>query len=165
MLLGAIFNHPRLHSRWGHRLRALPETMPLPLGEVLSLAACHRLGLGLAARAQAFKTARLEPPPPLVLGDGLWLKLAVPPGEGTTEAQGRRRTGQEKQQRGLRTAWGIWDEGHWELLPWPRAPEAAAASWGTLWGPLSTQGLTAAPPQWIVSDGAKGLDQALSRHL
>ena len=61
--------------------------MQLSLGEVLSLAACHRLVLGLEARAHAFKTARLESPPPIVLVDGLWLKLAVPTGEITEDSQ------------------------------------------------------------------------------
>ena len=55
----------------GHSLRDLQETMLLTVGEVRSLEACNRLVLGLQEQAQAFKTARLEVPPPLVLVDGL----------------------------------------------------------------------------------------------
>jgi hypothetical protein len=78
-----------LHDCLGHSLRDLQEAMPLTLGEVLSLEACNRLVLGREQRAQAFKTARLPPPPPIVLVDGLWLKLAMPTGEFKTDASGR----------------------------------------------------------------------------
>jgi len=117
--------------------------------------------LGLAEQAQAFQTARLANPPPIVLVDGGWLKRAVPTGEWTTDARGRRRTVKEKQQQVMLTALGIWDDGHWEILTWQLATEEDAASWGTLLGTLYTQGLTQDTPQLIVSDGAKGLDTAL----
>ena len=77
---GPFLDQPLLNYSVGHSLRDLQETMHLTLGEVLSLAACNRLAWGLEDRAQAFKTARLETPPPSVLVDGLWLKLAVPTG-------------------------------------------------------------------------------------
>jgi hypothetical protein len=80
--------------------------MQLSLGEVLSLAACNRLVLGLEERAQAFKTARLESPPPIVRVDGLWLKLAVPTGEITEDSRGRKRAVKRKQQRVMLTALG-----------------------------------------------------------
>ena len=87
-LLGAIFRPTPAPLCLGHSLRDRQEGMQLSLGEVLSLAACNRLVLGREARAQAFKTARLESPPPIVLVDGLWLKLAVPPGRSPRIAVG-----------------------------------------------------------------------------
>jgi hypothetical protein len=67
---GPFLDQQLLHYSVGHSLRDRQETMPLTLGEVRSLAACNRLVLGLAERAQAFKTARLEHPPPIVLVEG-----------------------------------------------------------------------------------------------
>ena len=162
---GPFLDQQLLHYSLGHSLRDLQETMHLTFGEVLSLAACNRLALGLEERAQAFKTARLETPPPIVLVDGLWLKLAVPTGEYTTDARGRRRPVKEQQQRVMLTALGVWDDGHWEILTWHLAPEEDAPSWGTLLGTLYTKGITEATTQLIVSDGAKGLDKALYSHL
>jgi hypothetical protein len=101
---GPLLAQHLLHYSLGHSLRDLQEAMHLTWGEVLSLAACNRLVLGLTARAQAFKTARLENPPPMVLVDGLWLKLAVPTGEGKTDASGRRRAGQGQQKLVMLTA-------------------------------------------------------------
>src|SRR5262249_15267205 len=61
---GPLLDQHLLHDCLGHSLRDLQEVMQLSLGEVLSLAACHRIVLGLEERAHAFKTARLEAPAP-----------------------------------------------------------------------------------------------------
>ena len=149
----------------GPSLRALQDVMPLSLGEVVSLAACHRLGLGLVERAQAFKTARLASPPPLVLVDGLWRKLAVPTGEIPEESSGRKRAVQRTQQRGMLTALGIWPDGPWEMLSWHLAANEAAASWGAFVGTLYTKGVTEQTTQRSVRDGSQGLAKVLYSHL
>jgi putative transposase len=121
--------------------------------------------LGLQERAHAFKTARLTTPPPIVLVDGLWLKLAVPTGEVEAESLGRLRPVKRKETRVMLTALGVWDEGHWAILPWHLASEEDAPAWGTLLGTLYTKGLTEETTQLIVSDGAQGLEKALYSHL
>jgi hypothetical protein len=135
--------------------------MPLSLGEVFSLAACHRLVWGLEARAHACNTARLEAPPPIVLVDGLWLKLAVPSGAWHEDASGRLRPVQRTPQRVMLTALGIWPDGHWERLSWPLASQEEAASWGLWVGALDPTGVTEHTTARIVSDGGQGLEKAL----
>jgi putative transposase len=162
---GPFLDHQLLHYCLGHSLRDLQEAMHQSLGELLSLAACNRLVLGLEERAHAFKTARVPVPPPIVLVDGLWLKLAVPTGAWQTDRSGRRRTVKHQQKRVMLTALGLWDDGHWEILSWQLAPEEDAASWSTFVGTLYTKGITEQTTQLVVSDGAKGLDKALYSHL
>ena len=48
----------------GLSLRDRQETMQRTVGEVLALAACHRVGLSLAPRVQPFQAACLTEPPP-----------------------------------------------------------------------------------------------------
>ena len=149
----------------GHSLRDLQETMHLTVGEILSLEACNRLVLGLQEQAQAFKTARLEVPPPIVLVDGLWLKLAVPTGDRKADGIGRQRPVKHKQKRVMLTALGIWDDGHWEMLTWHLAPNEEAASWSAFVGTLYTKGMPEKTTQLVVSDGSQGLEKALYSHL
>jgi hypothetical protein len=149
----------------GHSLRGLQETMHLTLGELLSLEACNRLVLGLQEQAQAFKMARLETPPPIVLVDGLWLKLAVPTGDLKADRLGRQRPVKHKQKRVMLTALGIWDDGHWEILAWQLAPNEDAASWSAFVSTLYTKGITEKTTQLVVSDRSQGLENALDSHL
>ena len=161
---GPFLDQQLLHYALGHSLRDLQEARHLTLGEVLSLEACNRLVWGLEERAQAFKTARLENPPPIVLVDGLWLKLAVATGEVKSDRLGRQRPVKHKEKRVMLTALGLWDDGHWEMLTWQLAPGEDAGSWGRLLAALYRKGLTEETTRLIVSDGAQGLDKALYSH-
>lgn len=161
---GPFLDQQLLHYALGHSLRDLQEAMHLTVGEVLSLEACNRLVLGLEERAPAWKTARLSIPPPIVLVDGLWLKVAVPTGELTQDAVGRQRPGKHKEKRVMLTALGIWDDGHWEILTWQLAAGEDATSWGALLENLYKKGVTEETTHLIVSDGAQGLDKALASH-
>ena len=162
---GPFLDQQLLHYCLGHSLRDLQEAMQYSVGEVLSLGTCNRLVLGLEARAQAFKTARLEVPPPVVLVDGLWLKLAVPTGEWQSDSLGRRRAVKRKQKRVMLTALGIYGDGHWEILTWQLANTEDAAAWSNFLGALYVKGVTEQSTELVVSDGAKGLAKALYSHL
>ena len=109
--------------------------------------------------------ARLAAPPPIVLVDGLWLKLAVPTGEVKEDASGRQRAVKRQPKRVRLTAWGLWGAGHWESLSWHLASQEDAPAWSTLVGALYTKGVTEETTQLVVSDGAKGWDKALYSHL
>ena len=70
----------------GHSLRDVPEAMALTLGEIRSLAACHRMVSSVAKHMEAFKKRPLATPPPIVLVDGMWVKIASPTGESSEES-------------------------------------------------------------------------------
>ena len=91
----------------GLSLRDLQETMAATLGEVLSLEACNRVVLRVEAQVSAFKSASLAAPPPIVLVDGMWVKIAYPTGDIRVDAQGRRRATKRKQKRVVLTALGV----------------------------------------------------------
>ena len=78
---GPLLDHQVMSYCLGHSLRDLQETMALTLGEVLSLAACNRLVSRVAEHLEGFKTHALESPPPILLVDGMWVKIAYPTGE------------------------------------------------------------------------------------
>jgi len=136
--------------------------MSVTLGEVLSVASCNRIVASVGQRAEAFKTQPLEAPPPILLVDGMWIKIAYPSGKMTVDSQGRRRAVKRKQKRVMLSALGVWPDGHWDIVHWQIAAGENETTWKTFFGQLSAKGLTEETTKLVVSDGAQGLESALA---
>jgi len=149
----------------GHSLRDLQEAMALTLGEVLSLAACNRIVLSVTKHMEAFKQQPLASPPPIVLVDGMWVKIAYPTDEISEDSRGRRRSVKRKQKRVVLSALGVWPDGHWEIVHWQIAEGETADTWHTFFGELYVKGVTEKTTDLVVSDGSTGLESALDYHL
>jgi putative transposase len=149
----------------GHSLRDLQEAMALTLGEILSLAACHRMVSSVAKHVQAFKKRPLAAPPPIVLVDGMWVKIAYPTGEISEDMRGRRRAVKRQQKRVVLSALGVWPDGHWEIVHWQIATGETADTWQAFFGDLYLKGITETTTTLVVSDGSPGLESALEYHL
>jgi transposase-like protein len=162
---GPLRDHQVMSYCLGHSLRDLQETLALPLGEVLSLAACNRMVSRVTAQLAVCKTPALTSPPPILLVDGMWVKIAYPTGEYHHDAQGRRRSVKRKQKRVVLSALGVWPDGHWEIVHWKVAEGERADTWKAFFGELSLKGLTEETTDLVVSDGANGLESALDHHL
>src|SRR2546428_9910697 len=115
---GPFLDQQVMHYCLGLSLRDLQESMYATLGEVLSGASCKRIVASVGQPAEAFKTQPLAAPPPMLLVDGLWSKIAYPSGKMTVDSQGRRRAVKRKQKRVMLSALGVWPDGHWEIVHW-----------------------------------------------
>lgn len=149
----------------GLSLRDLQESMYVTLGEVLSVASCNRIVASVGQRAAAFKTQPLKAPPPILLVDGMWIKIAYPNGKMTVDSQGRRRAVKRKQKRVMLSALGVWPDGHWDIVHWQIAAGENATTWKTFCGQLYAKGMTEETTKLVVSDGAQGLESALDYHF
>jgi putative transposase len=149
----------------GRSLRDLHESMRLTLGEVLSVSSCNRIVLGMAKQVDAFKTTPLEDPPPILLVDGMWVKIASPTGEIVEDAQGRRRAAKRQQKRVVLSALGVWPDGHWEIVYWQVASGENQPAWAAFFQALAAKGMTEKTTELVASDGATGLENALAEHL
>ena len=149
----------------GLSLRDLHESMRLTLGEVLSVSSCNRIVLGMAKQVEAFKTPPLEAPPPILLVDGMWVKIAYPTGEIVEDAQGRRRAAKRQQKRVVLSALGVWPDGHWEIVYWQVASGENQPAWAAFCQALAAKGMTEKTTELVASDGATGLENALAEHL
>jgi len=148
----------------GLSLRDLQESMHATLGEVLSVASCNRIVVSVGQRAEAFKTQSVEAPPPILLVDGMWIKIAYPNGEMALDTQGRRRAVKRKQKRVILSALGMWPDGHWAIVHWQIAEGENEQAWKTFFGQLYAKGMTEETTKLVVSDGAQGLENALDEH-
>ena len=149
----------------GLSLRDLQEMMVLTLGEVLSLSACNRIVSSVTARVEAFKSEPLASPPPVIMVDGMWVKIAYPTDKIKADALGRRRYAKRKHKRVMLSALGVWPDGHWEIVHWQIAEGETADSWQAFFKQLQTKGMTRKTTELVISDGAKGLESALDRYL
>jgi len=138
--------------------------MALTLGEVLSLSACNRIVSTVAPHMEAYKHHPLESPPPMVLVDGMWVKIASPTEESREDSQGRRRSVKRKQKRVVLSALGGWPDGPWEIVHWQVAEGETADTWKTFLGELYLRGITETTTDLVVSDGSQGLESALDSH-
>jgi putative transposase len=162
---GPLLDEQVMHYCLGLSLRDLQESIYTPLGEVLSVASCNRIVASVGQRAEAFKTQPLEAPPPIILVDGMWVKIAYPNGEMRVDSQGHRRAVKRKQKRVMLSALGVWPDGHWEIVHWQIAPGENEQTWKTFFGQLYAKGLTEETTRLVVSDGAPGLETALDDHF
>jgi putative transposase len=149
----------------GLSLRELHESIRLTLGEGLSVSSCNRLVLGLAQQMEAFKMTPLAAPPPILLVDGMWVKIAYPSGERREDAQGRRRAVKRQQKRVVLSALGVWPDGHWEIVHWQVTSGENQPAWEAFFKELAAKGMTAQTTELVASDGAKGLENALVEQL
>ena len=159
---GPFLDQQVMHYCLGLSLRDLQESMYATLGEVLSVASCKRIVASVGQPAEAFKTQPLAAPPPMLLVDGLWSKIAYPSGKMTVDSQGRRRAVKRKQKRVMLSALGVWPDGHWEIVHWQIAAGENETTWQTFFGQLSAKGLTEETTKLVVSDGAQGRESALA---
>jgi len=162
---GPLLDQQVMHYCLGLSLRDLQESMYMTLGEVLSVASCNRIVASVGQQAEAFKTQPLAAPPPMLLVDGMWIKIAYPSGKMTVDSQGRRRAVKRQQKRVMLSALGVWPDGHWEIVHWQIAAGENATTWKTFFGQLSAKGMTEETTQLVVSDGAQGLESALDDHF
>jgi len=162
---GPFLDQQVMHDCLGLSLRDLQESMSMTLGEVWSVASCHRIVASVGQRAEAFKTQPLAAPPPILLVDGMWIKIAYPSGKMTVDSQGRRRAVKRQQKRVMLSALGVWPDGHWEIVHWQIAAGENETTWKTFFGQLYAKGMTEETTQLVVSDGAQGLESALDDHF
>jgi transposase-like protein len=80
---GPFLDQQVMNYSLGLSLRDLQESMYATLGGVLSVASCNRIVASVGHRAEAFKTELIEVPPPILLVDGMWVKIAYPNGDST----------------------------------------------------------------------------------
>jgi transposase-like protein len=133
-------------------------------GQPVAASTLQRWDQQAAAVAAALRQGPLERVPPVVLLDGLWLKLFVETGERFRDRQERERPRVQCERAVLLVAYGVDPvSGERWLLDWERAGQEDQASWQRLLERLQARGLaSAAGFTLFVHDGGSGLDAALN---
>ncbi len=165
--------HQRVSSELAERLREavalglnLQQTgaMTAPAnGGSLAKSTINARLLEVNRLAEAFHRGALEWVPPVILVDGIWVKVMEATGERFVDQAGRDRPRVRCKRIGLLVAYGVDPgSGEWGVLDWERAQGEDAASWERLLERLRERGVSAERGlKLIVSDGSEGLAAAL----
>jgi putative transposase len=132
-------------------------------GQPVACSTLQGWGHQAAALAEALRAGPLERVPPVVLLDGLWIKLLVETGERYRDRRGRDQPRVRRVRVPLLVAYGVDPTtGERWLVDWERAEREDQASWQRLLERLQARGLrSAAGFTLVVHDGGSGLEAAL----
>jgi transposase-like protein len=143
-------------------LHGIQEVLLGECGQGLAPSTLTRWVHDAAALAALLRGEPFARVPPVVLLDGLWVKLMVPTGERYRDRGGRDRPRLRRVKVPLLVAYGV-DPATGErwLLDWEPAPAEDEASWRALLERLQARGLGAAAGLMLfVHDGSSGLEAA-----
>jgi transposase-like protein len=143
-------------------LRDMREVLAMESGQPVACSTLNRWVQQAAPLAQALRAGPLERVPPVVLLDGVWVKLMRETGEAYQDCQGRKRRKRRRVRVPLLIAYGVDPvTGEQWILDWERGEQEDEASWRRLLERLWTRGLRAdAGLELFVHDGSSGLEQA-----
>ena len=149
----------------GLSLRDLQEALYVQFGSLLSVSAINQITLHIQSRVEAGQYATLEQTPPIVLVDGVWVKILYPTEEIWLDKAGHKRRRQQGQERVILAAMAVWPDGNYHLLHYEVAQDENESTWKAFWQHLCERGLVAEQVELVVSDGTKGLLGAMKAYL
>jgi putative transposase len=109
----------------------------------------------------ACQQARLPQTPPVIVVDGVNLKVLGSTGAAQLNARGQLRPVKRRQEKVLLMALGVWPDGSYQGLFFEIVDQETKASWKQFFSHLVAKGLNPQQLQVVVSDGRPGLDKAI----
>lgn len=149
----------------GLSLRDLQEGMYLILGRVLSRSAVNRVTLAAQAPMDAWRQLPITDTPPILIVDGVWVSINYPTGDTWTDRSGHLRQRVRADERVILAVMGVWPDGRHALLHYTVACAEDTVAWTQVGQELRDRGLDSARVQIVVSDGTKGLQDAMKTQL
>ncbi len=149
----------------GLSLRDLQEALYLFLNHVLSRTAINRVTLAAQGQMEGWRQARLTETPPILIVDGVWVKILYPTGETWTDRSEHERQRVRGKERALLAVMGVWPDGRHQIIHYEAASDETADTWSAVCQHLIERGLDPKAVRMLVSDGTKGLLEAMRIYL
>lgn len=141
--------------------RDLQEILHLSFGQVLSVKAIEHLTAVAQKEMEAFRQKRLNDTPPVIIADGINLKILCPTGTYRTNQRGQRRPVKRREERVLLAALGVWPDGHYQILYFDVVDKETKTNWRRFFEQLVAKGLDKSQLQLVVTDGRRGFHNAI----
>lgn len=149
----------------GLSLRDLEEGLYVLFGHTLSRGAINRITTAAQSPMQAWRSRALSDTPPVLIIDGVWVSIQYPTDQNWIDRSGHQRVRVRAQERVILAVLGVWPDGRHQLIDYSIACSEDADAWKAVWQNLRERGLKPEAVQMVVSDGAKGVLEALKQCL
>jgi transposase-like protein len=149
----------------GLSLRDLQELLYVFVGHILSHTAVNRITLAVQDIMTTWRSQPLEATPPVLLVDGVWVKILYPTGQTWTDASGHVRQEVRGEERVILAGLAVWPDGRHAILHYEVAVAETQDTWAAFLTHLLERGLDPSGVQLVVSDGTHGLLEAMAQHL
>ena len=149
----------------GLSLRDLQEVLYLFVGHSLSRTAVNRITGEVQDTMTTWRSQPLDATPPVLLVDGVWVKILYPTGQTWTDASGHVRQEVRGEERVILAGLAVWPDGRHAILHYEVAVAETQDTWAAFLRHLLERGLDPNGVHLVVSDGRHGLLEAMAQHL
>jgi transposase-like protein len=149
----------------GLSLRDLQEALYFLVDKVLSRSAVNQVTVQVERQMHSYRQAALSQTPALLVVDGVWVEIQYALDEVKVDRAGHQRQVRQAQERVILAAMAIWPDGSQQLLHYTVCRSEDADAWRQLLDQLIARGLDPEAVALVVSDGAKGLLEAMHQRL
>lgn len=149
----------------GLSIRDLQEAMYVMWGPLLSVSAINKVTTSVQAQITARQQQPIAKTPPVIIVDGVWVKILYPTGENWIDKAGHTRQTRQVEERVILAALAVWPDGTYHLLHYEIATDENEETWNTFWQNLIQRGLDSQMVELVVSDGTNGLLPSMAKCL
>jgi transposase-like protein len=149
----------------GLSLRDLQVGLYYLLGNVLSRTAINQVTLRVESRMNAHRQAAIVRTPAILIVDGVWVSIQYTQDAFNYDRAGHLRQSRQAEERVILAAMAVWPDGSHHLLHYMIATTEDTANWSQFLAEMIARGLDAQAVELVVSDGSKGLLEAMGQHL
>lgn len=149
----------------GLSLRDLQVSLYFLLGSVLSRTAVNNVTLRVEHRMNEHRQAAIVRTPAILIVDGVWVEIQYTQDGFKLDRSGHRRQCRQAEERVILAAMAVWPDGTHHILHYTICAVEDTASWCDFFDKLIARGLDAEAVELVVSDGTKGLLDAMGQRL
>lgn len=146
----------------GLSLRDLQEALYFLLGSVLSRTAVNQVTLRVQERMNKQQQEAITATPPILIVDGVWVSIQYTLDSFKLDRAGHQRQCRQAQERVILVAMAVWPDGTYHVLDFAIAATEDQQAWQALFERLIARGLDPQQVRLLVSDGTKGLLEAMA---
>jgi len=149
----------------GLSIRDLQEALYFLLDNVLSRSAINQVTVRVEQRMQKDRQAALKQTPAILLVDGVWVEIQYTTDAFKLDKAGHERQCRQAEARVILVAMAVWPDGSHHILHYSVCENEDTQGWLTFFDELIARQLDPQLVELVVSDGAKGLLEAMAQRL